>query len=65
MEVKDVRCFGVEHEANWPCALLLLFPHHVGNIVTVTEIVAEALTFVVEEETTFTTEGWIRLLAQI
>jgi hypothetical protein len=57
VEVEDVRGLGIENEANGPLALLLLFPHHTGNVVAVTEVVAEALTLVVEEDTTFTTKS--------
>jgi hypothetical protein len=57
VEIEDVGCFRVEDEANGPVALVLLAPHHTGDVVAVTEVVAEALALVVEKNTTLTTES--------
>jgi len=57
VEVKDLGGLAVEDETDGPLALLLLFPHLAGDVVTVTELVRETLALGVEEETTFTTEG--------
>jgi hypothetical protein len=57
VEVEDVGCFRVEDETDGPVALLLLSPHHAGDVVTVTEVVAETLALVVEKDTTLTTES--------
>jgi hypothetical protein len=57
VEVEDVGCFRVEDKTNGPVALLLLTPHHAGDVVAVAEVIAEALALVVEEDTTLTTES--------
>jgi hypothetical protein len=61
VEVEDVGGLRVEDQADGPESLLALFPHLSGDIVTVTEIVAEALALAVEEDTSFTTESWVLL----
>jgi hypothetical protein len=57
VEVEDVGCFRVENETNGPVALLLLTPHHAGDVIAVTEVVAEALALAVEKDTALTTES--------
>jgi hypothetical protein len=57
MEVKDIGGLGVEDEADWVVASFLLLEDHARHVVTMTELIAEALTFRVEEDTTLTTES--------
>ena len=57
VEVKDVGGLGVEDEADGELVLVLLLPHHTGDIVTVAELVAESVTVGVEQQTTLTTES--------
>lgn len=57
VEVEDVGGLGVEDEADGELALVLLLPHHARDVVTVSELVAEAVTIGVEQETTLTTES--------
>jgi hypothetical protein len=57
VEVEDVGRFRVENKADGPPALLLLGPHHAGDVVAVAEIVAEALALVVQEDTALTAES--------
>lgn len=58
VEIQDLGGFAVEDEADGPLALFLFFPHFAGDVVTVTELVGEPLAVAVEEETTFTPEGF-------
>lgn len=57
VEVKDVGSLGVEDKSDGELVLVLLLPHHAGDVVTVAELIAESVTVTVEEETTLTTEG--------
>lgn len=57
VEVQDVGGLGVENEADGELALVLLLPHHAGDVITVAELVAESVTVAVEKETTLTTQG--------
>lgn len=57
VEVKDLGGLGVEDKADGELALVLLLPHHAGDVITVTEVIAESLAIGVEEDTTLTTES--------
>ena len=57
VEVKGLGSLGVEDEADGVLALILLLVDHARDVVTVAELVAEAVTIAVEEETTLTTKG--------
>ena len=48
VEVKDVGSFRVEDKSDWPFLCLLLLPHLPRDVITVTELVCETLTFTVE-----------------
>lgn len=58
VEVQDLGGLAVEDETDGPLALLLFFPHLAGDVVTVAELVREALAVGIEEETTLTAEGF-------
>lgn len=58
VEVQDVGGLGVEDETDGELALVLLLPHHAGDVITVAELVTEAVTISIEQETTLTTEGF-------
>lgn len=47
VEVQDVGGLGVENEADGELALVLLLPHHAGDVITVAELVAESVTVAV------------------
>lgn len=57
VEVQHLGGLAVQHQADGPLALLLLLPHLAGHVVTVAQLVGEALAVRVEQETTLTTEG--------
>jgi hypothetical protein len=61
VEVENGGGLGVEDKSDGPKTLLLLLPHLSGDIVTVAEIIAEALTLVVEENTTLTAKSYIKV----
>ncbi|KAH6609442.1 hypothetical protein Trco_002788 [Trichoderma cornu-damae] len=50
VEVQDVGGLGVEDEADGELVLVLLLPHHAGDVVAVAELIAEPVTVGVEEE---------------
>jgi len=57
VEVENLGGLAVQHQADGPLALLLLFPHLAGHVVTVAQLVGEALAVRVQQQTTLTTEG--------
>lgn len=57
VEVKDLGGLGVEDKADGVLALVLLLVDHARDVVTVAELVAEAVTITVEKDTTLTTES--------
>ena len=59
VEVEDVGGFGIEDESDGPFLGFFLFPHLAGDVVTVAELVREALAGAVQEETAFTTESYV------
>lgn len=58
VEVQDLGGLAVEDETDGPLALLLFFPHLARDVVAVAKLVGKALAVGVEEETTFTAEGF-------
>ena len=57
VEVENLGGLAVQHQADGPLALLLLLPHLAGHVVTVAQLVREALAVRVQQQTTLTTEG--------
>lgn len=57
VEVQGLGGLGVENEADWVFALVLLLEDHARDVVTVAELIAESVTITVEEDTALATQG--------